>query len=354
MKLSLVLTSLLTFPLLATPLKLPSAKIRMAVGKAIRAGDAKVLATVLDEHGLQVDSVLRAGGYTVLHDAVVEGPPKLVEYLLTHGAEVNVANEYGDTPLDEATAFAKQETIALLQQAGATQGEGFRIKAAPTATGGHTPANTLNSELHTAAEYGNTETVELLIERGANIEATDIWGQTPLMIAALSGNTETVELLLDRGANIEAKDNMGRTPLHLAALCGNTETVELLLNRGANIEAKDNEGWTPLLLAALSGNTLLLVTLSGNTETVELLIKHGANIEAKDNEGHTPLHLAALYGNTETVELLLDRGANIEAKNNEGKTALMIVAESEKTESEKTESEKTETVEMLIKHGAKH
>ena len=56
-KLSLVLTSLLTFPLLATPLKLPSAKIRMAVSKAIRAGDAKVLATVLDEHGLQVNSV---------------------------------------------------------------------------------------------------------------------------------------------------------------------------------------------------------------------------------------------------------------------------------------------------------
>ena len=105
MKLSLVLTSLLTFPLLATPLKFPSAKIRMAVSKAIRAGDAKVLATVLAEHGLQVDSVLRAGGYTVLHDTVVEGPPKLVEYLLTHGAEVNVANEYGDTPLDEATAF---------------------------------------------------------------------------------------------------------------------------------------------------------------------------------------------------------------------------------------------------------
>ena len=143
-KLSLVLTSLLTFPLLATTLKLPSAKIRMAVSKAIRAGDAKVLATVLDEHGLQVNSVLWAGGYTVLHDAVVEGPPKLVEYLLTHGAEVNIANEYGDTPLDEATAFAKQETIALLQQAGATHGEGFRIKAAPTATGDHTPTNTLN------------------------------------------------------------------------------------------------------------------------------------------------------------------------------------------------------------------
>ena len=172
----------------------------MAVSKAIRAGDAKVLATVLAEHGLQVNSVLRAGGYTVLHDAVVEGPPKIVDYLLTHGAEVNVANEYGDTPLDEATAFDKTETIALLQQAGATQGEGFRIKAAPTATGDHPPANTLNAELHTAAREGNTEEVERLLDRGVNIEAKDNMGWTPLLLAAQEGNTETVELLLDRGA----------------------------------------------------------------------------------------------------------------------------------------------------------
>ncbi len=87
---------------------------------------------------------------------------------------LNVANEYGDTPLDEATAFANKETIALLQQAGATHGEGFRIKAAPTATGGHIPANVLNADLHTAAKWGKTETVKLLIERRANIAAKDV------------------------------------------------------------------------------------------------------------------------------------------------------------------------------------
>ncbi len=299
MKLSLILTSLLTFTLLATPLKLPSAKIRMAVSKAIRAGDAKVLATVLAEHGLQVNSVLWAGGYTVLHDAVVGGPPKIVEYLLTHDAEVNVANEYGNTPLDEATAFDKTETIALLQQAGAKHGEGFRIKAAPTATEDHTPANRLNADLHTDAEEGNTETVEMLLDRGENIEATDTYGQTPLMIAAWGGKTETVKLLMERGANIEDKDNEGKTPLHRAAMEGNTEAVEMLIERRANIEAKDNDGLTPLHHAAKEGKT----------ETVELLIKHGANIEDKDNEGKTPLHRAARYGKTETVELLINRGA---------------------------------------------
>ena len=317
MKLSLVLTSLLTFPLLATPLKLPSAKIRMAVSKAIQAGDAKVLATVLAEHELQVDSVLWAGGYTVLHDAVVGGPPKLVEYLLTHGAEVNVANEYGNTPLDEATAFDKTETITLLQQAGATHGEGFRIKAAPTATGDHTPTNTLNADtedhtptntlnadLRNAAKEGNTEEVELLLDRGANIEAKNRWGQTPLLIAADWGKTETVERLLNRGANIEAQDNDGWTPLMYAARSGNTETVALLIERGANIEAQDNDGWTPLMYAARSGNT----------ETVALLIERGANIEAQDNDGWTPLMYAARSGNTETVALLIERGARTRGK----------------------------------------
>ena len=178
----------------------------------------------------------------MLHDAVVEGPPKLVEYLLTHGAEVNVANEYGNTPLDAATAFDKTETIALLQQAGATHGEGFRIKAAPTATGGHTPTNTLNADLRNAAKEGNTEEVELLLDRGANIEDKDIDGHTPLLLAAKWGKTETVELLLDRGANIEAKGRYGKTPLLLAAEEGDAEKVERLLNRGANIEAKDDSG----------------------------------------------------------------------------------------------------------------
>ncbi len=66
-----------------------------------------------------------------------------------------------------------------------------------------------------------------------------------------------VQLLLDKGANIEAKDTDGWTPLMSAAVNGHEAVVQLLLGKGANIEAKDEDGWTPLLLAAEKGHGLV-------------------------------------------------------------------------------------------------
>ncbi len=88
MTLLLVMANMLTFPLQAVA-KLPSATVRRAVGQAIRAGDANGLAAVLERHGLQVNAVIGAGGFTLLHDAVVEGTPEVVTYLLASDAQVN-------------------------------------------------------------------------------------------------------------------------------------------------------------------------------------------------------------------------------------------------------------------------
>lgn len=137
----LILASVLTFPLLALP-KLPTAKIRVAVSKAIRAGDTNAFAAVLAEHGLHANSVFLSGGYTLLHEAVAEGSAEIVKYLLEQDAEVNAASEYGHTSLDEATAFGDAEVVTLLEQAGATHGEGFRIGAAPTASENEPSVNT--------------------------------------------------------------------------------------------------------------------------------------------------------------------------------------------------------------------
>ena len=117
-------------PVLAT--KFPSTRIRTAVMGAIHLGNTKTLATVLAKNGLDVNSILMRGGYTVLHEAALAGAPEVVRYLIEHGADVNVTDDDGWTPLDTATSFDKTEVAVLLKQVGAIDGDGFRIKAAPT------------------------------------------------------------------------------------------------------------------------------------------------------------------------------------------------------------------------------
>ena len=116
----IILACMLAVPLLA---KLPSAKIR-AISKAIRAKDVNAFAAVFAEHRLDVNSVLISGGYTVLHVAAAQGSPDIIEYLITQNAEVNVIDDNGHTPLDEAIAFGNADTAALLEAAGATHGKG--------------------------------------------------------------------------------------------------------------------------------------------------------------------------------------------------------------------------------------
>jgi ankyrin repeat protein len=147
-------------------------------------------------------------------------------------------------------------------------------------------------------------TVSSLIRSGANIEARNYDGHTPLIIASLIGHTDTVRILVDLGANIEARANIGWTALSYAAAKGHTETVRLLLDRGASIEAMDFHGLTALMVAAWKGHT----------ETVNLLLDRGAAIEAMDDKGRTALMWAAREGHTVTVGLLLERGANVFAR----------------------------------------
>ena len=97
--------------------------------------------------------------------------------------------------------------------------------------------------------------VKALADRGANLEATDDIGWTPIFSAARSGHLEVVKELADRGASLEATDNKGQTPISLAAKRRQWEVVKELADRGANLEATDNDGWTPIFSAARDGLT---------------------------------------------------------------------------------------------------
>ena len=168
--------------------------------------------------------------------------------------------------------------------------------------------------LHKAAAQGHKDIVQLLLLKGASLEAKDTNGWAPLHFAAENGHTSTVELLLSKGASIEANDTGGWTPLHYAAWDGQTSIVELLLSKGASVEAKDKNGWTLLHCAVRNGHT----------STVRLLLSKGASLEAKNSDGWTPLHHAAYCDYTSIVELLLSKGASLEAMTNYGWTPLYL------------------------------
>ena len=132
--------------------------------------------------------------------------------------------------------------------------------------------------------------------------------------AARKGQINTLQRLLELGADREARDDRGYTPLHNAIRWGKIGIVQRLLEHGADREARDGLGYTPLHNAIRWGNI----------ETVQRLLEHGADREAKDDNGNTPLHVAAASGSSEIFVLLLENGASINSKNKQKETFLYI------------------------------
>jgi ankyrin repeat protein len=127
-----------------------------------------------------------------------------------------------------------------------------------------TTAKAPDISIHEAAKEGNIEAVKQHLAAGANVNAKDTNGWTPLHLAALNGQKETTEILIAEGADVNAGDKI--TPLHYAAQYGEKEIVELLISKGADVNAENYEGKTPLD-RAIEYN---------QPETADLLRKHGA------------------------------------------------------------------------------
>jgi len=132
----------------------------------------------------------------------------------------------------------------------------------------------------------------------------------PFELRSYLNNKKTVELLLDRGADLHVEEDEGPdSPLQLACIYGHTDTVKLLLDRGADIHAAD--------AFATAEGPLLFASEFGHVKTVRLLLDNGANIHAADYMGPgAPLRRAASNGYFRTVKLLLDRGADISESDN--------------------------------------
>lgn len=122
--------------------------------------------------------------------------------------------------------------------------------------GGHTPLYSVGNECGVA---GAERVVRALVQAGADVNAHDgVKHCTPLHMAARRGNTEVARALLDCGADIEARDSAGETPLRRSVNCAKVEVAKLFIARGADIHSVGSKGRTPLLAARNPAMKLLL------------------------------------------------------------------------------------------------
>jgi ankyrin repeat protein len=178
-----------------------------------------------------------------------------------------------------------------------------------------------------AAMRGRTEVVRLLLDSGADANHADSFGDwTPLMLAAghapRDRATETMALLIERGAEVDARSRWGTTALHSAAVRGAEALVRFLLEHGAAIDSRSDSGRTTLIQVARMGFR--------SDEMVRTLLApgglRGADVDAQDGEGMTALMWASVYARLSMMRTLLDAGAAIDLQDAQGRTALFRAA----------------------------
>lgn len=165
-----------------------------------------------------------------------------------------------------------------------------------------------STALHQAADHGWIDVCDILIDRGANIDAVNGYGWRPLHIASFRGHIELCRALLDRGADIQAiTQDEGESALHIAAYLGNEVLCELLLNRGVSLEVKNAEGLTALSVSSICGKTNVCLFLIGNSAVAPKKLNTAKKIRKLLKL--SPLQAAATLGDCALVNRIIDEDA---------------------------------------------
>ena len=304
------------------------------------------MVNALARHGCDFDVQFETG-HTPLSFAVCHRNLELIQTLLDAGADINRPREAGDKriyPLDDAIMNMKNgtdtEVVDLLLKSGRcriNQGknpantifhyvlvkaemkphsswDGLALRMVDaTPDVNNDKCDTGHGLLHMATLYLREDIIDRLRLKGADLEAVDKDGSTPLMMACRNAPT-MIPVLLARGANLDVKYKASAGLLAVAAAHGQVASlIELITKSGMDMEAKTEMGYTPLACA-----------LNWGQEKAALYLIHkGADVHWKPpGKEQTTLHLAARYNLEVVAEQLLQRGVDVNAVNGRGWTPL--------------------------------
>ncbi len=302
-----------------------------ALMMAAKNGDSDT-ATILLEKGADVKAK-DAKGRTALMAAMERDSVEVVNMLIAKGSDVNAEDMDGSTALYMAACHAHPETMEVLKAAGAHPPtsllyavalEDIEVSRKLIVDGADVNMKDKegNTPLIVATRNGRLEIARMLLSKGADANAKDHRQQSPLTIAAQSGQDKIVELLLRKGVDINGGDPNSFSPLMMAVTYNKVEAVKLLLAKGADVKMGRAGGWTPLMLAA-QGRSI---------EIVGALIAQGADVNSSNQQGHTALSLASAYNKVDVVKLLIDKGADVNVKAEGGLTVLQMAVQKKQTQ----------------------
>jgi ankyrin repeat protein len=237
--------------------------------------------------------------FTLLHSLILGIEPGELETELLNSniQQIDAVDSTGRTPLSWASSRGDIANVQKLLQHGANPNI--------TSICGMSP-------LHYAVRPASYRCITPLLAAGARVDELTNWLQTPLHnAAAYKDDPQFLEALVDSGADVNARDRDGNTPLGCAALANHAKSAAFLLTCGANIDSQDFKGWTALLDAVDTNNH----------DVAKLLICEGADTALTLKEGDTVLHRAAERGDVETMDILnnaVSVGVDISARNVHG------------------------------------